>query len=83
MTIAIAKPWLGLYGGLPASTEPANSNALEMFTDTLHRAPQAPVIHYFDTTITAADVDAASSALAVGLGTAFVPGAVNSVQTGS
>ena len=67
MTIAIAKPWLGLYGGLPASTEPANSNALEMFTDTLHRAPQAPVIHYFDTTITAADVDAASSALAVGL----------------
>jgi long-chain acyl-CoA synthetase len=67
VTIAIAKPWLGLYGGLPATTEPASSNALEMFTHTLHRAPQAPVIHYFDTTIAAADVDAASSALAVGL----------------
>ena len=52
MTVT-AKPWLGLYGGLPATTEPAAPNALQMFTNTLHRAPQAPLIHYFDTHITA------------------------------
>ena len=66
MTVT-AKPWLGLYGGLPATTEPAAPNALQMFTNTLHRAPQAPLIHYFDTHITAEEIDQASSALAVGL----------------
>ena len=66
MTVT-AKPWLGLYGGLPATTEPAAPHALQMFTNTLHRAPQAPLIHYFDTHITAAEIDQASSALAVGL----------------
>ena len=38
-----------------------------MFPATLRRAPGAPLIHYFDTTITAEGIDQASSALAAAL----------------
>jgi long-chain acyl-CoA synthetase len=61
------RPWLGLYRNVPPTIQPASDTALAMFAATLARDPAAPLVHYFDRTLTAADCDALSDALAVGL----------------
>lgn len=62
------KPWLGLYDdGKPASIELEYQNALDMFKASVQRAPDSPLIHYMDSTLTVAEVDRLSDGLAVGL----------------
>jgi long-chain acyl-CoA synthetase len=62
------RPWLALYDeGLPASLAPRHATTLEMFRDAVGRAASAPLIHYFERTLTTGEVDAMSDALAVGL----------------
>jgi long-chain acyl-CoA synthetase len=62
------RPWLSLYDeGLPGSLAPRHGTALEMFRDAAHRAGPAPLIHYFERTLTVSEVDAMSDAVAVGL----------------
>ena len=67
MTPTLAKPWLGLYGEHPATMRPIHENALAMFSATLERSPDAPLMHYFDQSITAREVADASDSLAVAL----------------
>jgi len=62
------KPWLALYDeDMPAEIELEYSNTLDMFKASVARSPDAPLIHYLDGTVTVAEVDAMSDALAVGL----------------
>ncbi len=62
------KPWLALYDqGKPAEIEFEYSNALDMFTASVQRSPHSPLIQYLDSTLTVAEVDRRSDALAVGL----------------
>ncbi len=61
------QPWLGLYGSVPATIEPASRTALAMFRATVARDPGAPIACYFDRPISAAEIDAMSDALAVAL----------------
>ena len=62
------RPWLGLYDeGLPADIEAEYGNCLEMFQAAVGRAPDRPLVHYFDRTLTVAEVDRLSDAVAVGL----------------
>jgi long-chain acyl-CoA synthetase len=61
------RPWLSLYQGVRAELTPQSETALAMFRATLARNPTAPLVHYFDRSLTAAELDAMSDALAVGL----------------
>jgi len=62
------KPWLALYDeDMPAEIELEYSNTLDMFKASVARSPDAPLVHYLDGTVTVAEVDAMSDALAVGL----------------
>ena len=59
--------WLGLYQSVPPSIEPAARTGLEMFRDTVaHRGDNA-LVHYFDESITAGQLEAWSDALAVAI----------------
>jgi long-chain acyl-CoA synthetase len=63
-----AKPWLRLYDpGQPAEIVPDYTDTLAMFRSGVSRAPQAPAILYFDGSLTYADVDRLSDALAAEL----------------
>jgi long-chain acyl-CoA synthetase len=44
---------------------PASATALDMFRATLARQPDTPIVYYFDQSLTAAEIDAASDAVAV------------------
>src|SRR5690349_15694559 len=61
------RPWLSLYQGVRAELTPQSDTALAMFRATLERNPNAPLVHYFDRALTAAELDTMSDALAVGL----------------
>jgi long-chain acyl-CoA synthetase len=61
------RPWLSLYRGVRHELKPTCETALEMFRATLARNGGAPLVHYFDGSLTAAECDAMSDALAVGL----------------
>ena len=61
------RPWLSLYRGVLPELAPSSDSALAMFRARLARDADAPLIHYFDRSLTAADCDAMSDALAVGL----------------
>lgn len=61
------RPWLSLYQGVRADLTPKSETALGMFRATLERNPNAPLVHYFDRALTAAELDTMSDALAVGL----------------
>ena len=61
------RPWLSLYRGVRPELAPSTDTALEMFRATLARNADAPLVHYFDRSLTAAECDAMSDALAVGL----------------
>jgi hypothetical protein len=49
------RPWLGLYRGVRPELKPACETALDMFRKTLERNGNAPVVHYFDGSLSAAD----------------------------
>lgn len=68
MSVYTDKPWLALYGeGQPASITPEHHTLLDVFRATVAATPDAVAIRYFDGTLTYADLDAASDALALGL----------------
>jgi long-chain acyl-CoA synthetase len=61
------RPWLSLYQSVPPSIEPQARTGLEMFRTTVARHRDAPLVRYFDRSITAGQLDAWSDALAVAL----------------
>jgi long-chain acyl-CoA synthetase len=59
------KPWLARYrAGQPGSIAPEYGTMLEAFRASVARAPDLVAIRYFDGSLTLADLDRASSALA-------------------
>jgi long-chain acyl-CoA synthetase len=63
-----ARPWLALYDeGKPADIDLEYANALDMFKASVRRSPDSPLVQYMDSTITVAEVDRMSDALAVAL----------------
>jgi long-chain acyl-CoA synthetase len=68
VTAYAERVWLAQYDdGKGADIEHEYANALAMWQATAQRAPDRPLIHYFDATLTVSDVDRQSDALAVGL----------------
>jgi long-chain acyl-CoA synthetase len=68
MTGYADRPWLARYlPGMPSDIEVPFASALEMFTASVARAGDHPLIDYFGGVLTVADVDRASDALAVAL----------------
>ena len=61
------RPWLALYEGHPADYELEFDNALDMFRAGVARDPSATALVYFDGTITRAELDEHSDALASAL----------------
>ena len=61
------RPWLDLYRGVRPELTPASDTALAMFRATLARNADAPLVYYFERSLSGADCDAMSDALAVGL----------------
>jgi long-chain acyl-CoA synthetase len=70
------RPWLARYDpGQPADITPEFTDALSMFRAAAAAHPDLPLIHYFDRSLTMAEVDDASDALAAGLvDNGFAPG---------
>jgi long-chain acyl-CoA synthetase len=62
------RPWLKLYDeGVPQTTmDLPYPNCLVMFDARVEAEPDAPCMHYFDTTLSFGEVDRLSAALAVG-----------------
>ena len=58
---------LGLYQSVPPSITPKAQTGLEMFRDTAARRRDNALVHYFEDSITAGELDAWSNALAVAL----------------
>jgi long-chain acyl-CoA synthetase len=67
MNKQLQRPWLSLYRGVRPELAPSSETALAMFRATLARNADAPLVHYFDRSLSAAEFDAMSDALAVGL----------------
>jgi len=63
----VQRPWLSLYRGVRPELKPPCESALDMFRATLARDGAAPLVHYFERSLSAAECDAMSDALAVGL----------------
>jgi len=61
------RPWLDLYRGVPATIEPSSETALAMFRAMLARGGDGPLVYYFDRSLSAAECDRMSDALAVAL----------------
>src|SRR4051795_2889412 len=62
------RPWLALYDeGPPADLEAPFSDCLSMFDAAVRDHPDQPLVHYFGTTLTVAEVDRQSAALAAAL----------------
>src|SRR5688572_29152231 len=61
------RPWLHLYRGVQPELKPACETALDMFRATLARNAGAPLVHYFDRSLSAGECDAMSDALAAAL----------------
>src|ERR1041384_7082414 len=59
--------WHDLYRGGAGAIEPANATALDMFRATAARQREQALVHYFDWSLTAGEVDDLSDALAVAL----------------
>src|SRR5687768_2773141 len=59
--------WHDLYRERPGAIEPASATALEMFRATAARQRDRVLVHYFDGSLTADQIDAMSDALAVAL----------------
>ncbi|MSO96179.1 MAG: long-chain fatty acid--CoA ligase [Thermoleophilia bacterium] len=68
MSVYDQRPWLARYEqGLPSDIEAEFENGLEMFKAAVARAAERPFLHYFDSTLSFAEVDRLSDGLAVGL----------------
>ena len=66
------RPWTALYDeGIPSDPDLPFPTALAMFDATLARSPEAPLLHYIDSTLTVEDVARLSDALAVALSRRF------------
>ncbi|MPZ24700.1 MAG: AMP-binding protein [Dehalococcoidia bacterium] len=62
------KPWIKQYPSwLPHEIEVSERNALEMFERSVQRVPDSPALHYFDRTLTYAQVDELATGFAAGL----------------
>ena len=59
--------WHDLYRERPGAIEPASATALEMFRATAARQRDRALVHYFDGSLTADQIDAMSDSLAVAL----------------
>jgi long-chain acyl-CoA synthetase len=59
--------WHDLYRARPDAIEPASTTALDMFRDTVARRRDCALVHYFDRSFSAAQIDAMSDSLAVAL----------------
>jgi long-chain acyl-CoA synthetase len=62
-----ARPWRALYGPVPATIVPTSKTGLDMFRAMARRNREAPLVHYFDQTLTVDEVDRLSDGLAAGL----------------
>ncbi|GAA3152869.1 hypothetical protein GCM10020255_032550 [Rhodococcus baikonurensis] len=63
-----SKPWLANYDAdTPPNVDIEHADALTMFRASLDRDRDAPIIRYFDTTVSFAELDEMSDALAVAL----------------
>ena len=58
------KPWLSLYGEMPSSFTPRRESVLAFFRDALEADPDAVAAIYFDCSLTYADIERDSEALA-------------------
>ncbi|MFB9315811.1 AMP-binding protein [Nocardioides plantarum] len=68
MTTYADRPWRALYReGQPVEVEPEFPHLLAMWADAVRRAPDQDAIRYFDATLSVAELDAASDALAAAL----------------
>ena len=68
MSLYPERPWLALYDErIAADTEIRYENALDMFKASVERAGDRPLIHYFESTLTLAEVDRITDAYAVAL----------------
>ena len=68
MSIYDDRPWLAQFDDdKPAEIEREYDSALAMFEASVERAPDRPLIHYFESTLSVADVDRLSDALACAL----------------
>ena len=62
------RPWLSLYPeGTPSDLEISDKTAIDIFEDTASKQPQAPAIHYFDSTITYGELNSLAESLAAAL----------------
>ncbi len=67
-TVNSDSPWLALYDdGLRGEIAPQYRSALAMYDAAVQRAPDRPLIHYFDTSISAGRIDELAGGLAAGL----------------
>ncbi len=67
MSIYDEKPWLALYDeNVAAEIVPRFQDAITMFSAAVERAPERAAIYYFDRSISYAEADRLSDALAVG-----------------
>jgi long-chain acyl-CoA synthetase len=63
-----SRPWLAAYGaGIPWEIEPAHGSCVDMFRAAVEQGGARPLVHYFDSTLTVAEVDEESDALALAL----------------
>jgi long-chain acyl-CoA synthetase len=76
MSTYAERPWQSLYRpGQPVEVEAEFPHLLAMWADAVRRAPDQDAIRYFDATLSVAQLDAASDALAAGLQErGFAPG---------
>lgn len=61
------RPWLDLYGDMPADVELEHGNALEMFRAGLATDPSGAAVKYFDGVLSRTELDQQSDALASAL----------------
>ena len=62
------KPWLELYGNnVPPSIDPPDYNTLEAFVAAAERMPQAPMLHYYNNSLSHQQVNDYSDAMATAL----------------
>ncbi len=62
------RPWLRQYPpGTPTDIEIPFANALDMFRHSCASSPESPLVHFFGRTMTVAEVDRASDALAAAI----------------
>src|SRR3954451_2190295 len=68
MSVYDERPWLALYPeGTPADLELEYDSGLAMFAAAVQRAPDRPLLQYFDGSLTAREVDEMTDALASAL----------------